>query len=146
MIRTRRTRMVCTLGPASRSPDKVEALARAGADVFRLNFSHGSHDDHQKTFDVIREVEKIVDRPLGVLADLQGPKFRLGTFAAGRIAVRQGQAIRLDLDPAPGDDTRVYVPHPEILAALKPGTLVLIDDGKVRLRVERADGKSADTV
>jgi pyruvate kinase len=146
MIRTRRTRMVCTLGPASRSPELVEALARAGADVFRLNFSHGSHEDHARTYETIREVEKVVDRPLGILADLQGPKFRLGTFASGSIKVRQGQKIRLDLDPAPGDDTRVYVPHPEILAALKPGALVLVDDGKVRLRVEEADGKSASTV
>ena len=146
MIRTRRTRMVCTLGPASRSPEVVEALARAGADVFRLNFSHGSHDDHAKTYETIRAVEKVVDRPLGILADLQGPKFRLGTFATGSIKVQAGQKIRLDLDPTPGDGTRVYVPHPEILAALKPGTQVLVDDGKVRLRVEQADGKSADTV
>jgi pyruvate kinase len=146
MIRTRRTRMVCTLGPASRSPEVVEALARAGADVFRLNFSHGSHDDHARTYETIRAVEEKVDRPLGILADLQGPKFRLGTFASGSIKVQAGQKIRLDLDPAPGDATRVYVPHPEILAALKPGTQVLVDDGKVRLRVEEADGKSALTV
>ena len=146
MIRSRRTRMVCTLGPASRSPEQVEALARAGADVFRLNFSHGTHDDHAQTFAAVRAAEKAIERPLGVLADLQGPKFRLGQFAGGKVAIRQGQAFRLDLDKTPGDETRVGVPHPEILAALKPGVVVLIDDGKVTLKVMSSDGKSADTV
>src|SRR5947208_293108 len=112
MIRTRRTRMLCTLGPASNTPEKVEALVRAGADVFRLNFSHGSHDDHARVYEIIRAVEKVVDRPLGILADLQGPKFRLGTFSAGSIKLTPGQKIRLDQDPAPGDERRVYVPHP----------------------------------
>ena len=146
MIRTRRTRMLCTLGPASRSPKQVEALARAGADVFRLNFSHGSHDDHARAFEAVRAAELAIERPLGVLADLQGPKFRLGKFAKGQVRIQQGAKFRLDLDTTPGDETRVGVPHPEILAALKPGTMVLIDDGKVRLKVVAADGKSADTV
>ena len=146
MIRSRRTRMLCTLGPASRTPEQVEALARAGADVFRLNFSHGSHEDHAASFAAVRAAELKIERPLGVLADLQGPKFRLGQFKDGKIAIRQGQPFRLDLDPTPGDETRVGVPHPEILAALKPGVVVLIDDGKVRLKVTVADGKSAETV
>ena len=146
MIRSRRTRMLCTLGPASRTPEQIEALARAGADVFRLNFSHGSHDDHARSFEAVRAAEKKIDRPLGVLADLQGPKFRLGKFKDGKVSISQGQAFRLDLDATPGDETRVGVPHPEILAALKPGVLVLIDDGKVTLKVTAADGKSADTV
>ena len=146
MIRSRRTRMLCTLGPASRSPEKIEALARAGADVFRLNFSHGSHDDHAQTFETVRATEAIIDRPIGILADLQGPKFRLGDFAGGRVQLTQGQRFRLDLDPTPGDQARVGVPHPEILAALKPGALVLIDDGKVLLKVEAADGQSAETI
>ena len=146
MIRTRRTRMVCTLGPASRTPETIVALARAGADVFRLNFSHGTHEDHAQAFEAVRAAESAVERPLGILADLQGPKFRLGKFAQGSVRLRQGAPFRLDLDPTPGDETRVGVPHPEILAALKPGAMVLIDDGKVRLRVEAADGKSADTV
>ena len=146
MIRTRRTRMVCTLGPASRTPDKIVALARAGADVFRLNFSHGAHEDHAATFQAVRAAETEVDRPLGILADLQGPKFRLGAFASGSVRIEQGATFRLDLDPTPGDEHRVCVPHPEILAALKPGAVVLIDDGKVTLRVVSADGKSAETV
>jgi pyruvate kinase len=137
--------MLCTLGPATRGVEKIEALARAGADVFRLNFSHGSHADHEAAFKDVRAVAKAVDRPLGVLADLQGPKFRLGKFEGGHIQVEAGQPFRLDLDPRPGDATRVQTPHPEILAVLKAGTLVLIDDGKVRLRVVQADGKSADT-
>jgi pyruvate kinase len=146
MIRSRRTRMVCTLGPASRAPDQIVALAQAGADVFRLNFSHGAHEDHAAAFEAVRAAEAAVERPLGVLADLQGPKFRLGPFANGRVEVHQGAHFRLDQDPTPGDETRVSVPHPEILAALKPGATVLVDDGKVRLKVVSADGKSADTV
>ena len=138
--------MVCTLGPASRTPEQVEALARAGADVFRLNFSHGTHDDHARTFEAVRAAEKAIERPLGILADLQGPKFRLGQFAGGKVSISQGQSFRLDLDPKPGDETRVGVPHPEILAALKPGVVVLIDDGKVTLKVVASDGKSADTI
>jgi pyruvate kinase len=135
MIRARRARIVATLGPASRGFDKVEALARAGVDVFRLNFSHGTHDDHAAALQTVREVDAKLDRPLGVLADLQGPKLRLGVFAASRIAVTLGQTFRLDLDPTPGDDLRVQLPHPELLAAMRPGVVLLIDDGKVRLRV-----------
>ncbi len=146
MIRTRRTRMICTLGPASRTQAVIEALARAGADVFRLNFSHGSHADHQASFDAVRAAEAALERPLGILGDLQGPKFRLGKFHGGSVELVQGSPFRLDQNPTPGDATRVCVPHPEILLALRPGTLVLIDDGKVQLRVESTDGKSADTI
>ena len=146
MIRTRRTRMICTLGPASRTQAVIEALSRAGADVFRLNFSHGSHADHQASFDAVRAAEAALERPLGILGDLQGPKFRLGKFHGGSVELVQGSPFRLDQDPTPGDETRVCVPHPEILLALRPGTLVLIDDGKVQLRVESTDGKSADTI
>jgi len=145
MIRTRRTRIVCTLGPASRAPETVQALARAGADVFRLNFSHGSHEDHAQTFETVRMAERIVGRPLGILGDLQGPKFRLGEFVGGSVHVEAGQKFRLDLDPTPGDESRVGVPHPEILAALRPGAIVLVDDGKVRLKVEEAGETSAET-
>ena len=135
MIRARRARIVATLGPASRTPEMIQALARAGADVFRLNFSHGSHDDHAATCKAVREAEKIVGRPLGVLADLQGPKLRLGKFADTGIDVAPGARLRLDLDKTPGDATRVGMPHPELFAAMKPGSLLLVDDGKVRLKV-----------
>jgi pyruvate kinase len=135
MIRARRARIVATLGPASRKPDQVKALALAGADVFRLNFSHGSHDDHAATCAAVREAEAAIGRPLGVLADLQGPKLRLGRFADGAIAVHPGARLRLDLDETPGDAARVCLPHPELFAAMRPGALLLVDDGKVRLRV-----------
>ena len=135
MIRARRARIVATLGPASRAPETIVALARAGADVFRLNFSHGTHDDHATAFKAVRAAEAEVDRPLGILADLQGPKFRLGDFKGGKLAVEPGRRIRLDLDPAPGNAKRVCMPHPELFAALVPGAQLLVDDGKVRLVV-----------
>ncbi|MBS0410615.1 MAG: pyruvate kinase [Proteobacteria bacterium] len=145
MIRNRRTRIVATLGPASRAPDIVKALAEAGVDVFRLNFSHGTHDDHAAALKAVRAAEDHVRRPLAALADLQGPKFRLGAFARGKIAIAQGQAIRFDLDPAPGDSRRAPLPHPEVLRVLRPGMEVVLDDGKVRLRVTGVGTDWADT-
>jgi pyruvate kinase len=135
MIRQRRTRIVATLGPASRTPQMVLELARAGVDVFRLNFSHGEHADHAAALADVRAAEAEVGRPLAALADLQGPKFRLGVFATGRISIRPGQTFRLDLDTAPGDRRRVPFPHPEVLRVLKPGAALILDDGKVRLKV-----------
>ena len=146
MTRARRARIVATIGPASREPGMIKTLARAGVDVFRLNFSHGSHEDHAAALKAVRGAELTIRRPLGVLADLQGPKLRLGKFAEGAIEVEAGHRIRLDLDTTPGDATRVGMPHPEIFAALKPDALLLLDDGKVRLRVERAGSDFADTV
>ncbi|MGZ3276058.1 MAG: pyruvate kinase, partial [Caulobacteraceae bacterium] len=143
MIRKRRTRIVATLGPASRTPDQVVALALAGADVFRLNFSHGTHDDHAAAYAAVRAASEVVDRPLGVLADLQGPKLRLGQFAGGSIEVKPGHVMTLDLDKTPGDARRVGMPHPEIFAAMTPGALLLVDDGKVRLQVKSCDKTSA---
>jgi pyruvate kinase len=138
MIRERRTRIVATLGPASRDPAMVVDLARAGVDVFRLNFSHGERSDHAAALAAVRAAEGEVERPLAALADLQGPKFRLGAFAAGKIAIRPGQTLRLDLDPAPGDKRRAPFPHPEVLRVLEPGAALILDDGKVRLTVKEA--------
>ena len=147
MIRARRARIVATLGPASRAPGTVKALARAGVDVFRLNFSHGTHADHAAALKAVRGAEMALKRPLGVLADLQGPKLRLGRFADVGIDVKPGHRMRLDLDPAPGDATRVEMPHPEIFKALRTGMLLLLDDGRVRLRVgERTDDWADVTV
>jgi pyruvate kinase len=136
MIRDRRARIVATLGPSSRGPEEVLALARIGVDVFRLNFSHGAHTDHEAAYRDVRAAEVALGRPLGILADLQGPKLRLGIFKGGGIAIAPGARLRLDLDPAPGDQTRVQLPHKELFAALTPGAVLLADDGKVRLKVE----------
>jgi pyruvate kinase len=145
MIRERRARIVATLGPASAAPDRVIALAEAGADVFRLNFSHGSHDDHAKALDAIRAAEAVVDRPLAALADLQGPKFRIGIFKGGSVAIKPGQHLRLDLDPTPGGARRVNLPHPELFEALYPGATMLVDDGRVRLSVLSRGADFAET-
>jgi len=148
MIRQRRTRIVATLGPASHAPAMVADLARLGVDVFRLNFSHGAHADHAAALKAVRAAEIAVGRPLAVLADLQGPKFRLGVFARGGIAIAPGQKLHLDLDPAPGDRRRVQLPHPEVFKALRPGVEVVLDDGKARLIIREAgeDGALAEVV
>jgi pyruvate kinase len=114
----------------------IAALFAAGVDVFRLNFSHGAQEDHRRNVEIIRKIEKQTGQPIGVLMDLQGPKLRLGTFIDGRISLASGARFRLDLDPTPGDESRAPLPHPEIFAAIGPGTELLIDDGKVRLRVD----------
>ena len=145
MIRKRRARIVATLGPASRGPERVLELARLGVDVFRLNFSHGVHADHAAAAAAVRQAETALGRPLGVLADLQGPKLRLGTFRDGSVVVTPGQAFRLDADPEPGDATRVCTPHPELFSALSVGSVLLVDDGKVRLRVGACGKDFADT-
>ena len=139
--RRRRTKIIATLGPASSSPEVLARLFQAGADVFRLNFSHGTHDDYATRIAMIRDLETRFDRPIGILADVQGPKLRVGQFGGGRIQLQTGQAFRLDLNPTPGDVRRVQLPHPEIIAAASIGTTLLLDDGKLRLRVthKRAD-------
>ena len=146
MRRTRNTKIIATLGPSSSTLPVIRALFEAGADVFRLNFSHGDHKTHRDLFNIIRTLEAEVGRPIGVIGDLQGPKLRIGTFAQGPVILRQDQAFRLDLTPTPGDATRVYLPHPEIFAAAGPDTELLIDDGRLRLRVTRAGADFAETV
>jgi len=136
MRRHRNAKIIATLGPASSSPEIVRRLFDAGADVFRLNFSHGTHEDHKKRYNIIRSIERDVGRPIGVLVDLQGPKLRVGAFAAGRVILTTGAKFDLDLDGGPGDKERVSLPHPEIFQALSPGVQLLLDDGKVRLEVE----------
>lgn len=144
-MNTRRsTHILATLGPASGTKEKIRPLVDAGADVFRLNFSHGTHEDHGARLKAIREIEKEVGYPLPVLADLQGPKLRLGKFENGSIAVKPGDKIRLDLDPALGNQERVQMPHPEIFAALVPESTLLVDDGKVRLRVDVCSKEHAE--
>ena len=134
-IRRRQTKVVATLGPASSTIEVIRDLVAAGADVFRLNFSHGAHDEHRARFDMLRQVEAETGRPIAVMADLQGPKLRISTFTDGSIELVEGQTFRLDLSKEPGDSTRVGLPHPEIFAALQPNTDILLDDGRVRLHV-----------
>jgi pyruvate kinase len=136
--RHRRTKIIATLGPASSDAATIERLFRGGADVFRLNFSHGSHEDHAARIAAIRGIEQKTGRPIGILADVQGPKLRVGRFAGGRVVLTPGQGFQLDLNPSPGNARRVNLPHPEIIAASHIGTNLLLDDGKLRLRVTRA--------
>jgi pyruvate kinase len=135
MRRRRRTKIIATLGPASSSLDVMTRLFQAGADIFRLNFSHGSHEDHAERFAMIRELEAKFDRPIGILADVQGPKLRVGRFGGGRVHLQTGQGFRLDLNATPGNAQRVNLPHPEIIEAASIGSSLLLDDGKLRLRV-----------
>ncbi len=138
--RNRNVKIVATLGPASNTYDMIKALHLAGADVFRLNMSHGSHDEIAARHQMIRDLEIEVERPLCILADLQGPKLRCGVFKNGMESLEEGATFRFDLDEAEGDTTRVQLPHPEILGALEVGSTLLINDGKIRMRVmERSD-------
>jgi pyruvate kinase len=146
MQRRRSAKIIATLGPASVSPDRIRALFDAGVDVFRLNLSHGTLGEHEASFTAIRRVEAEAGRPIGILADLQGPKLRLGSFAEGKIELCAGAHFRLDLDRGKGDATRAPLPHPEIFVALEPGTELLLDDGKVRLRTESCGPGFAETV
>ncbi|MDR1335141.1 MAG: pyruvate kinase [Holosporaceae bacterium] len=131
----RNGKIVATIGPASCSEENLEKLFKNGVDVFRLNFSHGSHDGHARVYDAIRSIGKKFGCYPTVLADLQGPKLRVGTFAQDRIELKSGDIFRFDLDSASGNDDRVTLPHPEIFEALQAGTLLLLDDGKLRLEV-----------
>jgi pyruvate kinase len=145
MRRRRSAKIVATLGPASSEPAMIHALFRAGVDVFRLNFSHGAPEQHRARLEAIRALEKEMGRPIGILADLQGPKLRLGTFAQGPVRLVPGRHFRLDLDATPGSIDRAPLPHPEIFAALETGTELLLNDGNVRLRVESCGEDFAET-
>ena len=147
MRRLRNVKIVATLGPASETYETIRALHEAGADVFRLNMSHGSHDEIQEKHAIIRKVEEDLSSPIAILADLQGPKLRVGVFAKdeGEDLI-EGAKFRLDLDKAKGDVNRVNLPHPEIFEALKPGAHLLVNDGKIRLRVEDCGKDFADCI
>ncbi len=133
MRRSRRAKIVATLGPASSSPEMIRRLFAAGVDVFRLNFSHGTRDDHAARHAIIRRLEADAGRPIGILQDLQGPKIRIGTVAGGRVRLETGARVRFVPDGAAGDAGRLPLPHPEIFAAIAPGHQLLIDDGRLRL-------------
>jgi pyruvate kinase len=142
----RKTKIIATVGPTSSSPEMLEQLIHTGVNVFRLNFSHGTHDDHAKVFETIRMLSKKNNKPIGILADLQGPKLRVGVFKDTKINLKDGQSFQLDMDKdTPGTVDRVSMPHPEIFKALKPGLELLLDDGKVRLKVITCNDNSAQT-
>jgi len=136
--RSRKVKIVATLGPASSSPDMVRKLMQSGADAFRINMSHGDHRQKAKLVQNIRALEKELKRPTTILFDLQGPKLRVGNFAGGAAEVRKGDRLVLDRDAGLGSSDRVELPHPELFESVGVGDRVLIDDGKVRLRVLEA--------
>ena len=133
--RLRKVRVLATLGPASSTPEMIEKLFLAGADAFRINMSHGDQESKIPLIEAIRKLEKRTGRPSTILADLQGPKLRIGKFADGKVVLKTGASFRLDRDPTPGDETRVELPHREIFIAIEEGARLLLDDGKLVLRV-----------
>jgi pyruvate kinase len=135
MRRERKAKIVATLGPASNEYATIKALFEAGADVFRFNFSHGSQADHKARHDIVRAIEKELGRPIAILADLQGPKLRIGQFGEGKVTLRAGAEFQLDQAPAPGSAARVCLHHPELFAAVGAGQWLLLDDGRIRLQV-----------
>ncbi|EBA16767.1 pyruvate kinase [Roseobacter sp. SK209-2-6] len=146
MKRSRNVKIVATLGPASETYETIRALHEAGADVFRLNMSHGSHEEIAEKYRIIRQVEQDLESSIAILADLQGPKLRVGVFANGSEELEEGAKFRLDLDEAEGDATRVCLPHPEIFQALENGAHLLVNDGKIRLTVENCGADFADCI
>ncbi|MEK9693074.1 MAG: pyruvate kinase [Rhodospirillaceae bacterium] len=138
MRRYRQAKIICTLGPKTERPEVIQELFESGADVFRLNFSHGNREEQAKRISAIRALEKKFSRPIAILTDLQGPKLRVGEFENGSAKLEKGNSFRFDLDREPGNHTRICLPHPEIFAALDEGTTILLDDGKLSLTVEEA--------
>ena len=144
MRRLRNVKIVATLGPASNDYEMIKALHEAGADVFRLNMSHGDHSEIRERHRIIREIERELESPIAILADLQGPKLRVGVFANEEEELVEGQSFRFDLDKTAGTNARVCLPHPEIFKALEDGTSLLVNDGKIRLKVEKCGADFAD--
>lgn len=145
MKRQRKAKIAATIGPSSSTPKVIESLYNAGADVFRFNFSHGQHAEHEERYHIVRDLERKYGRPITILADLQGPKLRIGTFIEGKISLKSEAIFTLDLDQTLGNTERVCLPHPEIFAALHPNTELLLDDGRIRLHVLECDHNFAKT-
>ena len=135
MRRNRRVKVVATLGPASSTTEMIERLFLAGVDVFRVNMSHSTHETARALQNSVRWVGKRHRHPIGILADLQGPKFRVGEFPNGRAFINDGAIFRFEQEEKPGTSESVYLPHPQIFAAAEPGHMLLLDDGKIRMRV-----------
>ena len=142
-LRNRKAKIVATLGPACETEKAIEKLFLSGADVFRLNFSHGDHEDHKKKVKIIRNLEKKHDRYICILGDLQGPKFRVGRFLNVKEQLKKNQIFTFDQNKKEGDSSRVYLPHKEIFKSIAIGQRLLVNDGKVRLKVK---SKSASAI
>jgi pyruvate kinase len=145
MTADKKVKILATLGPAIKTIDDIRQLVEAGVNIFRLNFSHGEHADHAERYNWVREVERQLNQPIGILMDLQGPKLRVGRFADGKVMLQRGESLRLDLDKTPGNAQRVNLPHPEIIEALQPGMSLLLDDGRLRLQVTAKHSDAVDT-
>ena len=146
MRRTHMTKIVATLGPASSTEEEIQALFESGVDVFRLNFSHGTHNDHRRSIEIIRAIEQSAKRPIAIMMDLQGPKLRVGDFEGGSAMLENGSSFRFDMDNTLGNAERACLPHPEIFAALETDSDLLVNDGKIRLRVTDCGKGFAETV
>ena len=145
MRHRRSAKILATLGPSSSSAKQITALYEAGADAFRFNFSHGTHDDHKERYEIVRGIEAELGRPISIVMDLQGPKLRVGVFENDRIELKAGNSFRFDLEDKPGDVNRVQLPHVEIFKAINEGTELLLDDGKIRLNVDKVGKDFAET-
>jgi len=144
-ILQRQTKIVATLGPSTSTMEEIEEIFLAGADVFRLNFSHGSHEDHQKRYDILRKLEEKHHVPICIIADMQGPKIRIGSFINKKETLQVDQEFTLDLKNEPGDSTRVSLPHPEVIKSMEKDSCLLIDDGNLKLKVIKKTKKSLIT-
>src|SRR3954451_6850789 len=144
--RTRKVRILATLGPASNSKSMIRKLAEAGADAFRVNMSHGTHEDHRRRIETIRGLEKELERPTTILADLQGPKLRVGQFEGGSATLEKGKNLVFERRNVTGNSERVEMAHKEIFSAVEPGTRLLIDDGKLVVRVVKVEAERIEAV
>ena len=140
-----RTKILATLGPSSNTEEKISALIEAGIDGFRLNFSHGTQEEHKRTYEIVRRVAKEKGVRVTVVADMQGPKLRIGTFKDGKVLLKKGQKFTLDMQDIPGDETRVLLPHKEIFEGLNAGDKLLVNDGNIVLNVLKCNKESAET-
>jgi pyruvate kinase len=145
MRHRRSAKILATLGPSSSSVEQIKALYEAGADAFRFNFSHGTHEDHKERYEIVRSIEAELGRPISIIMDLQGPKLRVGVFENDRIELKAGEKFRFDLKDKPGDVNRVQLPHIEVFQAIDKDTELLLDDGKIRLNVDKVGKDFAET-
>lgn len=142
IMRNRFAKILATIGPATAAPDNLRLLHDVGVDAFRLNFSHGSHEDHLRSIKALRQIEEDTGNPLAIVADMQGPKIRVGEFEDGKIELRYGETVTLKVSDKPGKDSLIHLPHPELIDVLSPGNQLKFDDGKLMVTITANDGKS----